>query len=144
MKQLATILAILALALTAFGQENELWDADDPRTANPLNLYELDNPLNPVNEFRLDNDLNPVNRFKSDNPLNPVNKYRLDNMLNPVNRFHPDSPLNPINQYRSPSNPPTEGMFNQYESYTYAVPQYELQSDPADSLLDDLLEDDPY
>ena len=140
-RQLAIITLVLFLPL-AFGQskDNKLWKADDPRTANPLNLYQHNNPLNPANKFRSDNDLNPVNRFKLDNPLNPVNKYNLNNMLNPTNRFHPDSPLNPVNRYRSADNPPTE-----FKSYTpYTAPQYEVPGNPLDSLLDDLWEDTPY
>ena len=152
MKKLLAILTTLVLFLPlAFGQSEEsrfdrkLWRADDPRTANPINLYHGRNPLNPANKYRGDNDFNPANKFKFDNPLNPANRFKLGNRLNPTNRFHPDSPLNPINRFRSPNNPPKEGMFTQYEIYTpksYAVPQYELQSDPL--VLDELWEDDSY
>lgn len=150
MKKLLAIFitAVLFLPL-AFGQseDDKLWKADDPRTANPLNLYNYNNPLNPVNKYRPDNDYNPINKFKPDNPLNSLNQYNPNNMLNPLKQFHPDSPLNFINRYRSPYNPPKEGMFkSQYEIYTPTVPQYEVPglSDPFDSLLDDLWEDNPY
>jgi len=156
-KLLAIFIAVVLFLPLAFGQSEEesifddkLWKADDPRTANPLNLYNYNNPLNPVNKYRPDNDYNPINQFKPDNPLNFINQYNPNNMLNPLKQFHPDSPLNFINRYRSPYNPPKEGMFkSQYKSYTpksYTVPQYEVPglSDPLDSLLDDLWVDTPY
>ena len=89
-------------------KENKLWRADDPRTANPINLYHGRNPLNPANKYRGDNDFNPANKFKFDNPLNPANRFKFGNKLNPANRFHRDSPLNPINRFRSPDDPPKD------------------------------------
>ncbi len=92
MKKLLAIFitAVLFLPL-AFGQseDDKLWKADDPRTANPLNLYNYNNPLNPVNKYRPDNDYNPINKFKPDNPLNSINQYNPNNMLNPLKQFHP-------------------------------------------------------
>ena len=145
-KLLAIFITVVLFLPLAFGQSEEesifkLWKADDPRTANPRNRYQPNNPLNPVNKYRWDNDYNPVNRFKFDNPLNPVNKYNPNNMLNRTNRFNIDSPLNPINRYRSPSNPPKKGMFKRrplYKPKSY-TPRYELPG-----LLDNLWEDDPY
>jgi len=115
MKRLLTafLIALLFLPL-AFGQSEEsrsddkLWRADDPRTANPINLYHGRNPLNPANKYRGDNDFNPANKFKFDNPLNPANKFKFGNKLNPTNRFHRDSPLNLLNRFRSPDDPPKD------------------------------------
>jgi len=155
-KLLAIFITIVLFLPLAFGQSEEsifdykLWKADDPRTANPTSLYLPNNPLNPANLYRPDNDYNPANKYMPDNPLNPANKYRPNNMLNRTNRFNIDSPLNPINRYRNPYSPPKEGMFkSQYKSYipkSYTTPQYELPglSDPLDSLLDDLWDDNSY
>ena len=108
------LIALLSIALTAGAAHafnHKLWKADDPRTANPLSIYNSNNPLNPTNKFRSDNDYNSINRFKSDNPLSPINRYNSENQLNPINQYSPDSPLNPINRYRSPNDPPKRGMF---------------------------------
>jgi len=129
-RQLAIITLVLMLNFLplAFGQDDALWRADDPRTANPINRYHTDNPLNPANKYRGDNDFNPANKFKFDNPLNPANKYKFDNLLNPANRFDPDSPLNPINRYRSPDNPPKERDVHPVRNLHPIAPQYEGRS----------------
>ena len=93
----------------SFLKPEALWRADDPRNANPLNLFQSKNPLNPVNKYHPESDTNPVNKFRPDNPLNPVNRYNPSNLLNPVNRHDPDSPLNPVNRFRSPNDPPRQG-----------------------------------
>jgi hypothetical protein len=103
------IIAIFVCSAQAF--DNKLWRADDPRIANPLNIYNPQNPLNPSNKYRPDNDFNSTNKYRYNNPLNPNNRYNPENQLNPTNKYSPDSPLNPINKYRSPSNPPQRGMF---------------------------------
>ena len=116
MKRLLTAFIVTTLLLPfAFGQSDykrtlndKLWRADDPRTANPINLYHGRNPLNPANKYRGDNDFNPANKFKFDNPLNPANRFKFGNRLNPTNRFHRDSPLNPVNRFRSPDDPPKD------------------------------------
>ena len=45
-----------------------LWKADDPRLANPINLFDLENPLNPTNKFHFENDFNFINS-KGVNPI---------------------------------------------------------------------------
>lgn len=103
---MAVFLAVFFTLICSYGFAGELWRADDPRTANPINRYYPENPLNPVNLFRPDNNFNPVNRFNPDNPLNAINRYDPNNLLNPINRYKTDSTLNPINRFRSPYDDP--------------------------------------
>ena len=45
------LIALLSIALTAGAAHafnHKLWKADDPRTANPLSIYNSNNPLNPL------------------------------------------------------------------------------------------------
>ena len=133
-------------------------------TSNPYGVYgSLYSPKSIKNPFSIPGSAaqskysfgsnSPQLRGADGNYLGRVNKNRYDpdSISNPFGRygskFSPDSVNNPYGKYGSPYSP--YSATNPYaieapKIYAPTVPQAPGLSAPADSLLDDLWEDDPY